>query len=105
MKKSLILIVLLVLATPAAVLADGRSDYNARCASCHGANANVRTEKAKALKMDIKKLSLKGSRKTNAEMVVIIETGKDQMPGFGKELSKKQINAIVEYIIALTRKS
>jgi mono/diheme cytochrome c family protein len=104
MKKLLNLIVLLVFATPAVSLASGQSDYKAKCASCHGANANVQTEKAKALNMDVQKLALKVSKKSREEMIGIIEKGKEPMPGFKKELNRKQITAIVDYVIALREK-
>ncbi len=37
MKKLLILLVVIVFAAPTAALADGRIDYKAKCATCHGA--------------------------------------------------------------------
>jgi hypothetical protein len=42
----------------------------------------VQTEKARALKMDVKKLSLKASKKSKDEMAAIIGNGKGAMPSF-----------------------
>ena len=101
MKTLLILIVIGLFASP--VLADdsGKNDYKAYCAGCHGANANVQTEKAKALKMDVRKLSLKSSTKSKEQMTAIIESGKGNMPDFKKQLTRERISAIVDYVLAL----
>jgi mono/diheme cytochrome c family protein len=101
MKKLTTLVILFVLGAASMVLADGKTDYNAKCAGCHGANANVQTEKAKALKMDVQKLALRTSKMSGAEMVAIIEEGKGKMPGFSKELTKEQAAAIADYIKSL----
>ncbi len=93
-----------LLSLPAPVLATGLTDYNAKCAGCHGAQGNVQTEKAKALKMDVKKLALKISTKDKNEMIAIVEKGKGEMPGFDAQLTKDQIAAVVDYVIALRKK-
>lgn len=101
MKKYLSLIMITLFAAPATLHAGGRSDYDANCAGCHGANGNVQTEKARVLKMDVKKLSLKASRKNRAEMAAIISNGKGSMPSFGKRLSKDEIDGIIDYVVSL----
>jgi quinohemoprotein ethanol dehydrogenase len=104
MKTATIMLVLLLGAAPAVALADGRSDYNARCAGCHGANANVQTEKAKALKMDIRKLSLRASQMDRDGMIATVEKGRGLMPAFENDLSKEQIASVVDYVRALSKK-
>jgi mono/diheme cytochrome c family protein len=104
MKKLLISLVLIVSAAPTLVLADGRTDYNAYCAGCHGAHGNVQTEKARALKMDVRKLALKVSKMNKAEMIAIIEEGRNHMPGFKDTIAKDRIAGIVDYVIALRKK-
>ncbi len=104
MKRSIAIFLLAAFATPAFAVSCGRVDYNARCAGCHGANGNVQTEKARALKMDVKKLSLKNSRKSKEEMIAIVEKGKGKMPGFKNDLTKEQILAIIYYVMALRNK-
>ena len=101
MKTLLILSVICVSASPVLATANGKNDYKAYCAGCHGANANVPTEKAKALNMDVRKLSLKSSTKNKEQMIAIIETGKGDMPDFKKQLTRDRISAIVDYVIVL----
>ena len=101
MKRIPMLLIVAACAVPAVARADGRADYNAHCASCHGPHGVVRTEKARALKQDIKKLSLRASKMNKAEMIARIETGHGIMPGFKKEMSRERISAIVDYVLAL----
>jgi mono/diheme cytochrome c family protein len=103
-KRQIILFVVVAISIPAIALGSGKTDYNAKCASCHGANGNVQTEKAKALKMDVKKLALKVSRMTRAEMITRVEEGKGKMPAYQDELTKEQITAIADYVMAFRKK-
>ena len=104
MKPMVLACVCALLVFPTLVHANGKNDYNAYCAGCHGANGNVQTEKAKALNMDVKTLALKVSRKDKNEMVAIVEKGKAKMPSYEKQLTKKQISDIVDYAMALRKK-
>jgi mono/diheme cytochrome c family protein len=101
MKTLLTMFVIGIFALPVMAGTDGKSDYNAYCAGCHGANGNVKTEKAKALKMDVRRLSLKSSTKDKLEMITVIESGKGDMPEFRKQLTRERIEAVVDYIIGL----
>ena len=101
MKKHLVIFVLVLFGTPALAIPGGKADYNAKCAGCHGANGNIQTEKAKALKMDVRKLSLKANKKNKAEMSEIVQSGKGDMPSFKNDFSKDQIAAIILYVMAL----
>jgi len=103
MKKLLVLLVITVLATPAAVLADAKIDFNAKCAKCHRATARM-LKAAKQLKVDPKKLTLMTSEMSRDEMIAITEKGKDQMPAFEKELSRDRIEAIADYILLFRKK-
>ncbi len=104
MTRNFIILMLLVFTTPAFAASGGKADYNAKCAGCHGANDNVQTEKARALKMDVNKLSLKNSRKSKNEMIDIVEKGKGAMPAFKQDLSSEQIAAIIDYVMSLRSK-
>jgi mono/diheme cytochrome c family protein len=104
MKTTTMMLVLLFCSVPAIAIADGRTDYNARCAGCHGANANVQTEKAKALKMVVRKLSLRASPMDKAGMIATVEKGRGMMPAFENDLTKEQAAAIVDYVRALSKK-
>lgn len=104
MKKILILIFFLGFVFTTMALADGRNDFNANCTKCHGGNAKTNARRALLLKIDPKKLYLQASEMNNEEMVAIIEKGKNQMPGFEKQLTKEQITAIVDYVMNLKKK-
>ena len=104
MKTMFSMLLIGVIALPYLADASGISDYKAYCAGCHGANGNVPTEKAKALKMDVKKLSLILSVKSSEQMITIIESGKGSMPDFKKQLSRERIVAIVDYVQALKKR-
>jgi mono/diheme cytochrome c family protein len=134
MKKSLILLLITVLAAPVAVLADVVSDnnplsnnspmgdsnaasdntatgvsntkidFNLKCAKCHGATKSL-PKTAKLLGVDPEKLALRGSKMTRDEMIAIIEKGRDKMPGFEKEMTKAQITDIADYIIFMKKRS
>ena len=101
MKKFLSMLVLAVFAMPPFARADVNIDYKTKCASCHGAHANLLPKTAKLLKVDPKKLALKASKMSKEEMIAIIEKGSGKMPGFEKELTKKQITEIVDFLIAV----
>ncbi len=106
MRKFWISLILVTLSMPAIALADGRSDYRANCASCHSAypNGYPDFEKAKAMKVSLKQLSLSASEMSRDEMIMITEKGKGVMPGFKGKLAKEQITGIVDYIISAVKK-
>jgi len=104
MKKLLIAFIMVLFVLPGIGFADGPSDYKAKCAACHGAKGNLPPKTARLLKADLKKLALKTSSMSREEMIAIVEKGKDKMPGFEKDLTKEQIAAIVDYIMALRKK-
>jgi mono/diheme cytochrome c family protein len=58
---------------------------------------------ARLLKVDPKKLALKGSQMNRDEMIAMTQKGKDKMPSFEKELTQDQIAAIVDYIMAVKK--
>jgi len=99
MKKLVIFCIGSLFAFPGVTFADARLDYNAQCASCHGANAVADWEKAKAMKVDLKKISLRVSLMSKAEMTEIIKSGKGIMPSFKSELTGDRISAIIDYVI------
>jgi mono/diheme cytochrome c family protein len=100
MKNLLIAIVLFMLAAPAYVMADPKVDFNAKCSACHRANRNL-IKVARTLKVDPMRLSLGASVMSREAMIDITEKGKNKMPGFGKEMTRQQIEEVIDYIIAL----
>ncbi len=99
-----IMLILALIAVPAALLADGSLDYKTKCAYCHGANANLLPKTARLLKVDPKKLSLKTSGLNREEMIAVVEKGRGGMPGFANDLSKDQITGIVDYLSGVKKK-
>jgi mono/diheme cytochrome c family protein len=91
---------------PMIAFADGRSEYRANCASCHAAypDGYPDFEKAKAMKVSLKQLSLSASEMNRDEMILITENGKGAMLGFKDKLTKSQITDIVDYIISVIKK-
>ncbi len=104
MQRLLVSLTLMLLALPSLARADGRSDYRAHCAGCHGAHGNVQTEKAKALGVDVRVLSLKISKLDKTGVMTVIEKGRNGMPGFDKTLTRAQIAGIAEYVMALRKR-
>jgi mono/diheme cytochrome c family protein len=100
MTKISITLVMVLFALPALAFADGKADFDANCARCHGGDARTITKRSNILKIDPTKLALRASEMNEAEMIAIIEKGKNLMPGFENELTKDQIRAVVEYIRA-----
>ncbi len=103
MRKVFVCFVIVLFVTPVVAFADGKADFNANCARCHGGDARTITKRANLLKIDPKKLALQASEMNDAEMIATIEKGRNQMPGFEKELTKEQIKAIVDYIRTLKK--
>jgi mono/diheme cytochrome c family protein len=101
MKKLFVTVVMIMFLTPSFANADGRLDYKMKCATCHGAQGNLLPKTARLQKVDPRKLALKASNMNRDEMIAITEKGKDKMPGFEKELTKDQITAVVDYVLAL----
>jgi mono/diheme cytochrome c family protein len=103
MKKLLIALVFVFFIATVNAFADGGSDYKTKCAVCHGANVSLLPKTARLLKVDPKKLALKGSQMNRDEMIAMTQKGKDKMPSFEKELTQDQIAAIVDYIMAVKK--
>lgn len=89
-----------LLILPVAGYANPKIDFNTQCAACHRSNANM-LKKAKQLDVHPDKLALKNSKMSREEMIAVVQKGRDKMPGFEKELSKEQIEEVVDYVLAL----
>ena len=97
MKKMLFAVLVLALVVPSmSFAADLASDANfkAKCAGCHGANAEG--------KAALKTAPLKDSAaKSDADLTTIITKGKGKMPAYDGKLTADQIKTIVTEIKAL----
>lgn len=72
--------------------ADGQAVYNARCAMCHGRKGDLGLSGAKDLTM---------SALSRPEAIAIVTAGKGAMMPYGEQLSKKEIEAVVDHVISL----
>lgn len=89
-------------ATSTAVAADlelGKKVFGEKCASCHAPDGKGNQKMAEMLKAKIGDLST--STKSEAEMRQMVTDGKKPMPGFGKALSKEEMDAVVQYAKSL----
>lgn len=78
---------------------DGRSDYAAQCAKCHGADGRSQTAKGRQTHAD----DLTKSTVSDEKGIRMITNGRGEMPGFKNSLSAEQIKAVMEYTHAFRR--
>ena len=76
--------------------------YKSRCAMCHGADGLSNTPAGKAFK-SASFLDPAIIKKTDAEMIAVVKTGKNKMPVFGDKLTDDQIKSVVAYIRTLQK--
>ena len=85
----------------AADLAMGEKVYLKRCASCHAADGRGEAKMAGILKVTIP--DLRATAKSDQELRTVISKGKPPMPGFEKQLSSDELQAVVAYSKSLTK--
>src|SRR5215217_323282 len=73
-----------------------RDIYIANCARCHGADGLAQTEQGR--KLDVPNLREEAKHDSTAKIVRVVTNGKDDMPAFGKKLSRKQISSLAAYV-------
>lgn len=82
---------------------DAKDTYLDKCAVCHGADGSGKTAKGRKLK--VKDVRETVSKMSPEEMANIVEKGKGaDMDAYGKQLSKPQIQAVVDYYRGLAKK-
>ncbi len=77
--------------------------YGSLCATCHGDAGKGDTPVAAALDpkpADFTESAFQKGR-TDEELAKVITEGRNLMPGFGSQLSRVQINALVGYVRSL----
>ncbi len=100
MKKTLMLSLLLSLATPFASMADSAPAFKAKCAMCHGAEGDGQTTMGK--KMALRDLrSAEVQKQSDADLTKIITDGKLKMPAYGKKMTAEEIDGMVKVIRGL----
>lgn len=77
-----------------------RDLYLRNCARCHGADGKSETKLGNDLAApDLTSRAIK--RKSRSKIARVIANGDGEMPGFGKKLSKADINLLVNYVRSL----
>jgi len=86
----------------------GRSTFQSRCVLCHGANGEGDGRMSRVIKSP-PPFNLTKSQMPAAYLKLIVEKGGEslgrsgQMPPWGEQLSKEEINAVVTYILQLRK--
>jgi mono/diheme cytochrome c family protein len=91
---------LLAIALPITVFADGAAIYKTKCAACHGPDGSGQTPVGKNLK--VKDLgSAEVQKLTDAEITKVLTTGKGKMPA--SKLSPEDIKTVIGFVRGLKR--
>lgn len=99
----LLLLLISTLMISANAADNGAALFSAKCAMCHGADAQGKT--AMGAKLNIRNLvSPEVQKQSDAELAQIISNGKDKMPAYGAKLSKEEIAQLTAHIRALAKK-
>jgi mono/diheme cytochrome c family protein len=80
----------------------GADTYKAKCQSCHGADGLGNTPVGKMVKI----VSFKDPTvisATNADLIAVVNSGKNKMPAYKGKLPDDQITAVVAYIRTLQK--
>lgn len=82
---------------------DVKDIYLDKCAVCHGKDGAGKTAKGKKVK--VKDIRETVNKMSEEEMIKVIEKGKGaNMDAYGKEFSKDQIKALVDYYRGLAKR-
>ena len=105
MKLSFVALAILCLAAitlPARAQDTGADTYKAKCLMCHGADGLGNTPVGKMAKI----VSLKDPTvvsATNADLIAVVNNGKNKMAAYKGKLTDDQITAVVAYIRTLKK--
>lgn len=98
-----LLITLATTVRAADTAAEGQSLFKAKCAMCHGPQADGKT--AMGTKFGIRDMhSADVQKQSDAELKEIITKGKEKMPSYDGKLSPEQVTQVVSYIRQLGKK-
>ena len=97
-----VMAVLLLLAAGAWAENDAKEIYVSKCAVCHGPDGAAKTTMGRKLKVvDVRALV---DHRSAVEMTAVLEKGKSPgMRAYGKDFTKDQMKALVEYFRSLAK--
>lgn len=96
-------LLILAASAPGFAQTSGADIYKAKCQMCHAVDGSANTPAGKAMKArplnspDVLKES-------DADLIVIIQKGKNKMPAFSGKLTDAQITDVLAYIHTLQKK-
>jgi mono/diheme cytochrome c family protein len=80
-------------------LAHAKTLFGERCAKCHGADGRGATVLGGMLGVpNFTDEKWWKEERSDKELITSVTNGKDEMPAFGKKLSKQEIGALVIYV-------
>jgi len=80
-------------------LAQAKTTFSERCARCHGADGRGQTVLGNMLGVpNFTDEKWWKDEKSDKRLIDSVTAGKDEMPAFGKKLSKQEITALVFYV-------
>ena len=80
-------------------LAQAKATFSERCARCHGANGRGQTVLGGMLGVpNFADEKWWKEEKSDKRLINSVTEGKNEMPSFGKKLSKQEITALVFYV-------
>ena len=72
-------------------------EFKKYCAKCHGEDGKAQTQRGKSLDaQDLTDAEFQSSE-SDAALIEAVTDGKDDMPPFGKKLTKEQIESLVKF--------
>lgn len=74
----------------------GEAIFNGQCATCHGRKGDMGLNGAKDLRV---------STLTRAEAIAVVKEGRGLMMPYGTQLTKKEIEAVVDHVLTLRAKA
>ena len=86
-----------------ATLSDAKSTYDAKCAKCHGKDGRGKTMRGRLAHARDLTIAQWQNDVTDERLFNSISNGRGKMPGFKKQLSEPDIDALVSYVRGLKR--
>ena len=101
-RTAAVMLLAILLVTPAFAQGPGADTYKAKCAMCHGADGLAATPMAKSMKV----VSFKDPtmvQAPDAQFIASTKDGKGKMPAYVGKLTDAQITDVVAYIRTLQK--